>query len=213
MIWNGVLPEFGGIAVHDCWRPYWRFEGVTHATCGAHFLRELTGAEEAEPEHQWPGRFRKLLLDMKSAKDAAAASGLMSLEPDILEGFAADYDRILDLADRECPPPQGPAVRKSGRRRKGRERALIERLRTLKDPVCLYVHDFEVPFDNNRAERDVRNVKTKIKVSGCFCSYKGGQGYLDVMSYLSTGRKHGVNAFEALAAAFDSRSDIVLKGS
>jgi len=32
----GVLPGFGGVAVHDGWAPYWRYD-VTHALCGAHY--------------------------------------------------------------------------------------------------------------------------------------------------------------------------------
>lgn len=49
----------------------------------------------------------------------------------------------------------------------------IERLVKLKDSVCLFIKNFAVPFDNNQAERDVRNVKTKAKVSGCFQSKEG----------------------------------------
>ena len=66
-------------------------------------------------------------------------------------------------------------------------------------------------FDNNQAERDVRNVKTKTKVAGCFRTESGAQDYLDVMSYISTGRKHGVSAYEALTAAFAGNAGIVLQ--
>jgi transposase len=40
----GVLPSLGGVAVHDGWSPYWRYEDLTHALCGAHLLRELEGS-------------------------------------------------------------------------------------------------------------------------------------------------------------------------
>ena len=76
----------------------------------------------------------------------------------------------------------------------------------------LFVHDFRVPFDNNQAERDIRNVKTKVKVAGCFRSLGGANDYLGIMSYLGTGRKHGVDPFKALAAAFKGQSRIVLEG-
>ena len=52
--------------------------------------------------------------------------------------------------------------------------------------------------------------KCKTKVSGCFRTENGAQNYLDVMSYLSTGKKHGVSVYEALTAAFNNNSDIVL---
>ncbi len=207
---NGVLPAFKGVAVHDCWMSYWKMDGIEHATCGAHFLRELNAIEEMEPGHRWPKQFRELLLSMKSMKESVQGSGGDQLPKDVLDGFSERYDSIMALADMECPPPPEPSVKRRGRRRKGKERALIERFQALKGSVCMFAYDFRVPFDNNQAERDVRNVKTKIKVSGCFRSREGASNYLSVMSYLSTARKHGINPHEAMSAAFDGKPDIVL---
>ena len=92
--------------------------------------------------------------------------------------FDAEYDRILEEAEAVCPEPPEPADRRRGRKKKGKERSLIERLKALKDAVCLFLRKFIVPFDNNQAERDVRNVKTKTKVSGCFRTTEGAQDYL-----------------------------------
>lgn len=75
--------------------------------------------------------------------------------------------------------------------------------------MCRFAHNFAVPFDNNQAERDVRNVKTKTKVSGCFRSIKGAQDYLKIMSFISTGNKHGINAFDALTSAFSGNAEII----
>lgn len=128
--------------------------------------------------------------------------------------FQRDYDEIMSYADKEYPPPDVPKERKRGKIRRGKTRALIERLKKFKDDVCRFVHNFAVPFDNNQAERDVRNVKTKTKVSGCFRSIKGAQDYLKIMSFISTGNKHGINAFDALTAAFSGNAKIILgKGS
>lgn len=77
-----------------------------------------------------------------------------------------------------------------------------------------FAHNFAVLFDNNQVERDVRNVKTKTKVSGCFRSIKGAQNYIKVMSFISTGNKHGINALDALTVAFSGNAKIILgKGS
>ena len=208
---NGVLLLFAGVAMHDCWSPYWKYEGIVHAICNAHLLRELTGIEEFEPDHTWATLFKTLLRSMKKAKERAEAKGKTELSYYLLHKFSQEYDRIMEIADKERPVPPDSPQKKRGRKKKGKERALIERLILLKDAVCLFIHDFKVPFDNNQAERDVRNVKTKIKVAGCFRTDKGAQDYLDVMSFLSTGRKHEVSVFDALTAAFAGNAEIVLQ--
>lgn len=208
---GGILPNFSGTGVHDCWASYWKYEGVSHAVCNAHILRELTAVEEYSPGHQWASSFKALLCSMKKTKEAAIANGKKQLSYYFRRKFATQYDQILSLADKECPLPSDAPSGKPGKKKKGKERALIERLLKFKDSVCLFVHDFSVPFDNNQAERDVRNVKTKGKVSGCFRSDHGAQNYLNVMSYLSTGKKHGINVFEALTAAFSGNANIVLQ--
>ena len=207
---NGVLTGFGGVAVHDCWSPYWKYDGVIHAVCNAHLLRELTGVEQYSPDHQWAPGFKALLRSMKKARDKAVSKGKTELSYYYLHKFDTEYDRLMKMADEECPLPLAPSQKKKGRKKKGKERSLIERLMALKASVCLFIRDFNVPFDNNQAERDVRNVKTKTKVSGCFRTESGAQDYLDIMSYISTGRKHGVSAYEALTAAFAGNAEIVL---
>ncbi len=59
----------------------------------------------------------------------------------------------MAFADRECPPPEEPPEKTCGRRKKGKERAFIERLQDLKQSAMMFVTDFKVPFDNNQAER------------------------------------------------------------
>ena len=148
---------------------------------------------------------------MKNLKESSQAQGLGELDKDTLLEIDKEYDEIMSLADEESPPPEEPKVKKRGRKKKGKTRALIERLQKLKDMVCLFVKDFSVPFDNNQAERDLRAVKAKKSISGCFRSETGAQDYLDVMSYLSTGKKHGVSVFDALTAAFAGNAEIILQ--
>ena len=146
---------------------------------------------------------------MKKAKEDAISLGLTFLGKELLEAFSKEYDDIMSHADKECPPPEFTKERKRGKIRRGKTRALIEQLKKFKDDVCRFAHNFAVPFDNIQAERDVRNVKTKTKVSWCFRSVKGAQDYLKIMSFISTGNKHGINAFDALTATISGNAKII----
>ena len=154
-------------------------------------------------------KFASLLLRMKAQKERDLAYKKENTSAYHVHKFQREYDSIMKLADQQCPLPPDPPEKKRGRKKKGEERSLIERLGKLKDSVMRFFTDFCVPFDNNQAERDLRNCKTKIKVSGCFRSQEGAQDYLTISSYISTGKKHGISAFEALKEAFQGRAGIV----
>lgn len=205
---SGVLPDFQGIAVHDCWKSYWSYEAVTHAICCAHLLRELTGVSENHPERLWADKMKKLLLCMKKVRDTAVDSGKKNLSYYYLNGFYTEYDRIIKEA-REQNPIKKKQVGKRGRQAKGKLRALVERLAEYKDGVCLFTKNFSVPFDNNQAERDVRMVKVKTKVSGCFRTKEGADSFAKIMSYIGTANKHGINSFIAIKNALTGHSDFI----
>ena len=204
----GILPFYHGIVVHDCWGSYWKYSEAEHAVCCAHLLRELNGVEENHPEQTWAKRFKELLLAMKKVKDEALAVGQDAISTEQLQKFDTQYDEILKTAYEENPQPE-PAAKKRGRRKKSKVLNLISRLDNYKASVCLFVKNLLVPFDNNQAERDLRMIKVKTKVSGCFRSEEGAQEYLKIMSYIGTAHKRGINAFTAIRNALDGNTDII----
>ena len=203
-----VLPHARGIIVHDCWGSYWKYQDVTHAICCAHLLRELNGVIENHPEQIWAVRFKKLLLGMKKVRDKALLSDKEEVSYYHRHKFDMEYDAIIKTAYEENPLPETPA-NKRGRKKKSKVLNLICRLDNYKESVCLFLKNLCVPFDNNQAERDLRMVKVKTKVSGCFRSEKGAQEYLTIMSYVGSARKHGINAFTAIREALNGNPDII----
>jgi transposase len=104
----GVLPGFAGVAVHDGWAPYWRYEDVRHALCGAHLLRELEAITD-EPGQGWAAGMAELLVDVKLAGDRARAAGLQRVDDAARARLHARYQRLL--ADGQAAnPPHRPAT-------------------------------------------------------------------------------------------------------
>ena len=204
----GVLPHARGIIVHDCWGSYWQYPDVTHAICCAHLLRELNGVIENHPEQTWAPKFRRLLLDMKKSRDEAGQEHRDELSSQQLSKFDTEYDDIIKTAYEENPLPETSA-KKRGRKKKSKVLNLICRLDNYKASVCLFIKNLCVPFDNNQAERDLRMVKVKTKVSGCFRSEEGAQEYLTIMSYIGCANKHHINAFTAIREALNGNPDII----
>lgn len=189
---TGVLPDYHGIIVHDCRTSYWKFNDVTHSVCCAHLLRELNGIAENHPEQAWARKFKEHLLGMKRAKDKAIAAGKDYLSVFTIQKYKREYDVIIKESYAQNP------IAEPVRKKRGKILALIDRLKKHKGAVCLFLEKLGVPFDNNQAERDIRNIKTKTKVCGCFRSRTGAEEYMGLMSFVSTARKNGFDSYHAV---------------
>ncbi len=194
----GLLIGFTGRRMHDAWAPYLSLAGL-YALCNAHLLRELIGLYE-DTGQAWTQKLIKLLLNMKTAVEIAQAAGRTELPTRQRAGFEAAYTRILNEGELANPPPQPTGKR--GRPKQTPARNLLDRLVTHRGAVLAFLHDFRVPFDNNQAERDLRMLKVKSKVSGCFRSPQGADQFCRIRGYLSTLRKQGYSVLDGLTSVF-----------
>ena len=196
----GILPQFKGILCHDHWKPYFNLD-CTHALCNAHHLRELTRAWE-EDGMQWAKTMQTLLETInQKVNDADGA-----LDAQESKKYRLQYRELIKQAEIECPKPSGPRKKgKRGRIKKSKSRNLLERLRDFEQETLRFMDNVRVPFTNNLGENDIRMTKVQQKISGCFRSMEGAKIFCRIRSYLSTCRKHGVKASEALDLLFNGK--------
>jgi transposase len=141
-----------------------------------------------------------LLLSMKATVDTAQAAGQTALPTRQQAGFEAAFTRLLNEAQRANPPPRPTGKR--GRPKQTPARKLLDRLTTHRAAVLACLHDFRVPFDNNQAERDLRMLKVKGKVSGGFRRTAGAAQFCRIRGYISTLRKQGISVLAGLTSVF-----------
>lgn len=194
----GILPEYKGRAIHDHYASYLGYE-CDHGLCNSHHLRELIFVHERH-EQPWANELKKHLLYIKDAVECAQAKGETSLSAIELERFKSKYLKLIEVGFKANPPP--PKSGKKGRTAQGKPRNLLTRFNDFADETLAFMYDFEVPFDNNLAERDIRMIKLQQKISGCFRSESGAETFCRIRSYISTIKKQGKNILEALANVF-----------
>lgn len=198
----GLLAELQGCAVHDGWVSYFKFDNCTHALCNAHHLRELRFIFE-QYQQTWASDMFHLLIDIKKEVEISPPEQ-MSLAPERLQYYRQLYDDILQQGFKVNPPPEHPPG-KRGRNKQSKPKNLLDRLQKYKAETLAFMSDFRVPFDNNLAERAVRMIKVKQKISGTFRTRQGAETFCDIRSYISTARKQGQNVIQTLYDALLGR--------
>lgn len=207
----GVLEGYTGRSVHDFLPAYLKFDGPTHGLCNAHHLRELTYIEE-ELGQAWAGEMKALLLHAKRRVEAQATGG-RKVGAKTIAGILEQYEEILAAGFAENPEPvRRPGQR--GRLPKGKALNLLERFAAYHDEILAYLlHG--APFDNNEAERDLRMIKTRQKISGCFRSLETARCFAKVRTVITTAKKRGVRVYEVLQVLFSDpiRAEAILFGT
>ena len=198
----GVLPEFKGWAVHDFWNSYLKY-GCEHAFCNAHLLRELIFLWE-EQKQTWAKSMIDHLLKIKVTVEKARLEDAEALPQKQRELFQNQYFQILADGYQQNPPLEPPLGKKRrGRRKQTKARNLLDRFQNHTQSILAFMNDFQVPFDNNMSERDLRMMKLHQKISGTFRSLDAMKAFCRIRSYISTARKNGLNVLDALQRVLD----------
>jgi len=195
----GILPKFQGTAVHDFWKPYFKYL-CQHALCNAHHLRNLTGILEQDKQ-EWPQDMIDLLCEIKKIVDKKKPVA-NQLDQAQIKSFEERYEQIIEkgLAENPLPTLQNQP-KKRGRKKQSKVKNLLDRLKEYCQETLTFMYDFNIPFDNNQGERDIRMMKVQQKISGTFRSTQGAKSFCCIRGYISTVRKNSVSVINAIEAA------------
>jgi len=200
----GVIAKMNGIAVHDGWRSYRTYD-VVHALCNAHHIRELSGVGVGWTQG-WANEMIDLLVEAKEAVDAAQGAGSDRLDASTLHSIRVRHGLLIAKGWAANPVPE--VGKRSGVNKTAAN--LLRRLDTQRADVLRFASDFDAPFDNNQAERDVRMVKLQQKISGTWRTLVGARNYCAIRGYISTMRKHDHGVLAGLRRLFEG--DVWLPG-
>jgi transposase len=197
----GIIPKFTGWLMHDFLSSYLSFENCLHTFCKGHLMRELVFLFE-QHQQPWAKDLYDLFLEMlQCVKERKARDAPLSEEE--LEGWHEQYWKVLRAGRQANPLTPKPSTKK--RAKQSKEQNLLDRLEGYDHCILAFLSEFNLPFTNNESERTFRNMKVRIKISGCFRTLEGARRHARIRSYVSTLRKHGLPVLEYLRRALDGR--------
>ena len=187
----GIIGACRQWVVHDHWKAYFSYQQCLHALCDEHLLRELKFLWE-EQQEAWARQLSELLVALHRRRQKQGEFSQRQFKRAL-----KDYHAVVRRGRYRHPR------RAAGQGRCAQSKAanLLDRLEDFDCNILAFLWDERVPFTNNQAEQDIRMIKVRQKISGCFRTLKGAQIFCRIRSYLSTCRKQGHNLWESIQRA------------
>jgi hypothetical protein len=195
---DGILTGYLGGVMHDHDTALYKY-GMYNYECNVHGGRYCKELESNIPAVRWPHDLRRLLLRIMITREIAVKFGLKEFDAYLKKLYSNEYDAILDTATEENEGITFAFY-------KGKAAALLKRYRKYKENHLAFMEDFDVPYDNNMSERDLRIIKTKSKISGGFRSLEAAAYYADAISIIKSAKKRGINPYRAIESVYAGES-------
>jgi len=178
--------------VHDHDKTFYNY-GRLHQECLIHILRYLLDSIQNEKNLTWSTKMRELIQEMVHYHNSLAPED--DLDPDKVKEFELRFVAILDIADREYEYEPPSKYYRNGYN-------LKERLREFQDAHLLFLHDKNVPTNNNLAERLLRIFKRKMRQVMTYRSFESLEHQCATMTILSNLRNNKTNLYERVSLIF-----------
>ena len=197
IIEDDILPRFCGGIMGDHDTALYSY-GSRNYECNIHLGRYLMELMENIPDTKWPFLMYDLIFRMNNTRKIAIEYGLMKFSDNKIKEYNKEYDDILKLAKKENKKI------KSSYYKSKKANPLYNRLLKYKQNHLYFIEDFNIPFDDNLSERDLRIFKNKTKISGGFRSILVAQDFANALSVIKTSIKRNINPYDTIKSIFNS---------
>ena len=181
-----IIPLYNGNLVHDRFASYFSYK-CQHSLCNAHILREL--------QYLWETK------ELKCARNLSRL--LVGIHHKIKQGkiySTEQYERTVNKFEKLI----APTIQNYNKvYTKTKEEKLAFALEKHKHLFLKFIKEKDVPFDNNQAERDLRMIKVKLKISGCFREPNYADYFARIRGYITTLKKNKQNVLVNIQKSFD----------
>ena len=181
-----IIPRYNGNLVHDRFSSYFSYH-CEHSLCNAHILRELIYIEELTNTNGWAKQMKNLFITANKKKKKGK------------KYTAKYYAKIVYKYENLIKPI---IENYNDKFTKTKEQRLAFALEKHKNLFLKFIKQQHIPFDNNQAERDLRMIKVKQKISGCFKSQRHIKYFARIRGYISTLKKNNQNVLENIQNVF-----------
>lgn len=162
-----------------------------NAECCQHLLRDLRKVEINIPDRTWCKDMISLFQEYDHKRNELLKNNIDSFTKEELNDFILKMDKYLLKGLEENEEDSTPYYAK-------KEKTLIYRIMEYRDNYIYWILDFDIPFTNNLSERNLRGIKSKMKVSGQFQNINSAEDYANIRSYIETCRIYGKNEVDCL---------------
>ena len=165
----------------------YNFENVE---CLIHLIRRLK-KKSKETEHEWCDELINLLSNTNKERNELLKQNKNKFDDNYLNNLSNSYDEILKKGKAENEDTTKINYYKD------EEERFIKDLNKYKKNYLLWAYRFDIPSTNNNSERNIRPVKSKMKISGQFQNINYLKYYANIRSYIETCKKNNINIIDA----------------
>jgi transposase len=171
--------------VSDLWSAQLKASAEHYQICHAHQLRDLQYAVDAE-RSAWAYCMQQLL-----SRSQRLSKQREQLSSEIYQRAVAQLETDCDtLLAQEVETPEA--------------QKLLNRYQKHRQALFVFLYHPNVPYDNNAAERALRNSVIHRKVTGGFRSDTGAKAHAVVSSVVDSARKRGQDILETIQSHIGS---------